>query len=155
MQHLLDFIHEHTLDEQLYIVAETPAGPLELQWRRLDSPEHWHIRPHRCEGPWDRIHRANLLPSLDARYANMPAIERELKLLVTTQIAFADLVLRDASEQLGRDLVQQAVLGHREFLGELRATVQQLTASARPSMAIVHGGGEQTTTRAGHLTLLR
>ena len=155
MQHLLDFIHEHTLDDQLYILADTPSGALELQWRRAESAEHWQIRPHRGEGPWDRIHRANLLHSLQARGADMRGVERELEQLVATQIAFADMVLCDAAEHLGREVVQRAVHGHRAFLGELRATVQQLTAPARPSMAVVHGGGEQTTTRAGHLRLVR
>jgi hypothetical protein len=84
-------------------------------------------------------------------------VERELRAIVMTQIAFADMLLRDANECLGRELVQTAVAGHREFLNELKSAVSELVirpAQRRPSMQVLDGGGVQSETRSGHLRVL-
>lgn len=156
MQHLLDFIHDHTLEEQLYLVVQTPAGELELLWQRCPGQDNWQIRPRLCEGPWERVARAELLGSLERRNVDMAGLERELNAMAMTQVAFADIVLRDAAKQLGRDFVQQAVQGHEQFLNQLQAALQRLIgpARARPDMVMHTGGGAQSATR-GRLTLVR
>jgi len=162
MQHLLDFIHDHTLEEQLYLVVQTPAGELELLWQRFPGQDEWQIRPRQCEGPWERVTRAELLGSLERRGVDMEGVERELNTMAMTQIAFADIVMRDAARQLGRDFVQQAVRGHEQFLDELQAALRRLieptqsaTQSAGPKMVMHRGGGVQSAGRGKHLTLVR
>jgi len=158
MQHLLDFIHEHTLEEQLYLVVQTHAGELELIWQRHSEPEHWQIRPNKCEGPWELVERTRLLDALARRAIDLTRLERELTAMVLTQVAFADLVLRHATNLLGPDVVRRALIGHREFMGELKAAVDRLTApppALRPSMRVVAGGGAQSDARAGHLNVVR
>jgi hypothetical protein len=155
MQHLLDFIQEHTLEEQMYFVAQCPAGDLELQWRRAEAQDHWQIRPGRCEGPWKRIHRSDVIRELESRHADMVGVKQELTAMLAAQIAFADMVLRDAKQELGRDLVQRYVLAHQGFLTELQAAVEQLVVRPRASLVMVSGGGAQTSVRAGKLTLVR
>ncbi|MET0385129.1 MAG: hypothetical protein ABW321_04180 [Polyangiales bacterium] len=154
MQHLLDFIHEHTLEEQLYIVAQLPAAELELMWQRRVSSDHWQARLHKSEGAWEFVHRHELLAHLCDRGADMLSVERELRAMVLTQIAYADNLMRDAKELLGPTVVQQAVQGHRDFIDDLQAAVRRVTTPARPSLVVVRGGGEQTASRAGHLTVL-
>ena len=154
MQHLLDFIHDHTLEEQLYLVVQTPAGELELLWQRCPGQDQWQIRPRLCEGPWERVSRAELLGSLTLRNVDMHGLERELSAMVMTQVAFADIVLRDAATGLGRDFVQQAVRGHEHFLDELQAALRRLIEPGRPAMVMHPGGGAQSSTR-GRLTLVR
>jgi hypothetical protein len=155
MQHLLDFINDHTLDEQLYLVVDTPAGELELLWRRQVDAGLWQLRPNKCEGPWQLVHRGDLLDHLEERGVDLPLVEHELKAMVITQIAFADIVLRDAAVLLGRDVVQQAVRQHRGFMAELQGEIRRLIEPPRPSMVVVNGGGAQTLVRAGHLTVVR
>lgn len=155
MQHLLDFITEHTLEHQLYFVVHGPAGALELRWRRSELPDHWQLRPYRREGPWEQVARHVLIEDLERRGADMVGVKRELHAMLAAQIAFADMVLRDADQQLGQELVQRFVLGQRDFIAELQAVVEQLVIDPRPSMAVVDGGGAQTTLRAGHLSLVR
>jgi hypothetical protein len=154
MQHLLDFIHEHTLEEQLYCVLDSPAGELELLWNRRVDASCWLVRPHNSEGAWESIARDRLLGSLAARGANLLKLERELHAIASAQIALANIVLCSASELLGKDVVRSALIGHQEFARELTGTITRLTAAARPSMKIVDGGGVRTETRAGHLTLV-
>lgn len=154
MQHLLDFIHEHTLEEQLYLVAPTPVGELELLWQRAPGKDYWQIRPRQCEGPYELVAREDLLGSLQRRGADMDSVERELNVMAMTQIAFADIVLRDATRALGRDFVDQALRGHAQFLDELQAALRRLIPPARPSMVMHEGGGAQSTSR-GRLTLVR
>lgn len=154
MQHLLDFIQEHSLEERLYFVAGCPTGDLELQWRRGDAG-YWQLRPIRCEAPWQSIPRSDLIRELESRQADMVGVKRELTAMLAAQIAFADMVLRDANEELGRDLVQRFVLGHQSFLTELKAAVEQLVVRPRPRLVSVSGGGSQTSVRAGKLTLVR
>ena len=155
MQHLLDFIHEHTLEEQLYLIAATPAGELELLWQRCPGQDNWQIRPRQCEGPFELVARADLLSSLERRGVDMACIERELNVMAMTQIAFADIVLRDAAKALGRDFVDQAVRGHAQFMDELQAALRRLIEPARPSMVMHQGGGAQSSSRGRHLTLVR
>ena len=45
MKHLLDFIYDHVVEEQLYLVVETPAGDLELMWQRSGIADVWQVRP--------------------------------------------------------------------------------------------------------------
>jgi hypothetical protein len=154
MQHLLDFIQEHTLEEQLYFVAPCPSGDFELQWRRTEA-DHWQIRQIRVEAPWQRVHRSQLIYELESRDADMVGVKQELTAMLAAQIAFADMVLRDANEELGRDVVQRFVLGHQAFLTELKTAVEQLVVRPRPKLVSVSGGGSQTSVRAGKLTLVR
>ena len=155
MQHLLDFIQEHTLEEQLYFVAQRAGEELEVLWRRGERGDHWQIRPKCCEGPWELVPRNTLIEALSARGVDMAGVKNELHSLLAIQIAFADMVLRDANQQLGSDVVERFVIGQQGFLEELHRAVEQLTIGARPSMVVVEGGGAQTTVREGHLSLVR
>ena len=155
MQHLLDFIQEHTLEEQLYLVAHCPSGELSLLWRRDRTPDHWQALPKHCEGPAELLPRRSLLAELEARGADMAALKRELHAMLAAQIAYADLILRDANKQLGNELVQRFVFGHRAFIEQLQAAAEALTARPRPRMNVVNGGSAQTQLRTGHLSLVR
>ena len=160
MQHLLDFIHEHSLDEQLYLVAHVRDGDLELRWRRNIDQDYWQFRRKSTEfeADWVRVHRQELLFFLRSQGANMEGLEAEFRAITVTQIVFADMVLTDARKVLGRDMVRQAVLSHRDFVGELRNALQRLSertsAAPRPSVSIIKGGGMQTEARRGHLSLV-
>jgi hypothetical protein len=154
MQHLLDFIQEHTLEDQLYFVVQGPAGDLELLWRRGEAESHWQIRPRGYEGPTELVHRAELIQELESRRVDMNGVKRELNAVLAAQIAFADTVLRDADQKLGRTLVQRFVHGHQTFLRELQAAVEQLAPRSQPRMVVVQGGGAQTAMREGHLSVV-
>lgn len=155
MQHLLNFIQEHTLEDQLYFVASCPAGALELTWRRNEARDHWQVRPYRTAGPAELVPRGELIHSLQARDADMAGVKRELHAMLAALIAFADMVLREANQQLGPDLVERFVRGQRDFLQELQAAVEQLAVRPAPSMELIEGGGAETRLRAGHLSLVR
>lgn len=163
MQHLLDFIHEHTIDEQVYLVAPTSAASLELMWKRRSDPEHWQVRAYRADGPWQSVPKAELLALLERRGADMAAVERELNAMAVTQIVFADMVLCDARKRLGRDKVREAVLGHRDFVKELRAALTKIQNEkergpepppVRESMRVLAGSGEGCGERKGRLSLV-
>jgi hypothetical protein len=155
MQHLLDFIHDHMVEEQLYLVVETPAGDLELIWHRNGDADHWEVRPSGIEAPWQRVPRRQLLPHLADRNANMVDLERELHGMVATQIVFADIILRDAHRLLGDGAVRDALHSYREFVVLLQASVRQLLEATRPSLVVVAGEADLTPTRSGHLTVIR
>jgi hypothetical protein len=155
MQHLLDFIQEHTFEDQLYFVVEGRSGELELFWKRGEVESHWQLRPRGSEGPWELIRRSELIAELESRHVDMVGVKRELNAVLAVQIAFADMLLRDANQQFGNELVERFVRGHQGFLTELQAAIEQLTGGTRPSMSIVPGGGEQTEVRAGHLSVVR
>jgi hypothetical protein len=153
MQHLLDFIHQHSVDSEVYLLTGVRPGDLELLWQRREQPEHWLVRPYGCDGPAELVHRARLLSELTVRSVDMARIERELHALCATQIAFADMLLNAAHQQLGRDVVQGALREYQTFLSELRATVERLTEPPR-SMALIAGGGARSEARAGHLSVV-
>lgn len=175
MQHLIDFIHEHTLDENVYLVVESTIGECELTWNRHRDGECWRLRPKATPGDganaegatdeaaaaeqgegWTRVPRAELIERLRGLQVNMRGFEAELRAIVTTQIVFADMVLADARKALGRDAVRRAVLSHRDFVGELNAALQRLVpkAEVRDRMAVIHGDGHATKVRRGHLSLV-
>jgi hypothetical protein len=157
MQHLLDFVHEHTLEEQLYLVVETSGGDLELLWQRRRDPNSWQIRLFKSEAAFELVERDALIATLHARGAIMQRVEHELRAIVMTQIAFADMLLRDADSKLGKELVDSAVVHHRDFMSELKTAVTQLIikpAARKPQMTVLDGGGAQSETRSGHLRVV-
>ena len=161
MQHLLDFVHEHTLEEQLYIVVEAQAGELELLWQRRHHPSSWQLRPHKSDAPYQMVERESLLHTLAERAADMERVETELRAIVMTQIAYANLLLHDARENLGQELLQAATIGHEEFSSELMGAVTELvikparkTQKPRAQLQLLPGGGIQSESRSGHLRVV-
>ena len=158
MQYLLDFAHDHTLEDQLYLVVATATGDLELLWERRNDPNSWQLGPYRSEVAWERVERSRLIDELSARKARMDRVEQELRAIVMTQIAFADMVLRDAEASLGRETVRKAVMGHQDFLNALQTTVADLVvrpaAPPKPPMQVLTGGGAQSECRSGHLRVV-
>jgi hypothetical protein len=157
MQYLLDFVLDHTLEDQLYFVVQTATGEIELLWQRRSDPNSWQLRPYKSEGAWESVARGELLDALSARQTDMDRVERELRALALTQVAFADMVLRDANAVLGQSVVRAAVMQHQDFLSELQTTVSQLIirpAQAKPKMQVVSGGGAQSEVRSGHLRVI-
>jgi hypothetical protein len=155
MQHLLDFIHENTLERQLYLVVAAPEGDLELSWQHTPGADGlWHVRPYRSQEPGTLIHYGDLLDFLESLGADMQALQRELEAMVITHVAFADGVLREARQVLGADLVQRTLADQRAFALQLRAAVTHMIQPVH-SMRVFPGGGALTSARTGHLTLVR
>lgn len=155
MQHLLDFVHEHTLEERLYIVVDSPDGELELTWQRGPLQDGaWQIKRRNLEEAPAHVHYGDLLDHLEAMGADMGAMGRELHALVMTQIAFADVVLRDAAQLLGYETVQSIVAGHRSFALQLKAAVERIAGPAR-RFELVPGGASESSAGTGNLTLVR
>lgn len=154
MQHLLDFIHEHSLDQQLFLVVETPEGALSLTWRRSEDADGlWDVSPASGDEPGERVHYGDLLDYLEVREVDLDALERELRAIVLTHIAVADIVLRDAKQALGAEVVQQRLF-------ELRAASQLSAAQARlqetePSLTLIQGEAVVPSARIGKLKLIR
>ncbi|MDD9944432.1 MAG: hypothetical protein OXU20_25530 [Myxococcales bacterium] len=177
MQHLLDFIHEHTLDEQVYLVLSLRGVDTELLWERRRDGDEWRLRPKQINydtpdgepgdnrdlaSGWCRVHKDVLVDHLRNHGANMQTLESELRALVMTQIVFADMVLCDARKALGRDVVRKAVLSHRDFVGELNSALRRLVPAAaaqkrikrRTPLAVIAGEGHCTEARSGHLSIV-
>ncbi|HET8935128.1 MAG TPA: hypothetical protein VFN67_16885 [Polyangiales bacterium] len=155
MQHLLDFIHEHSLDQQLFLVVETPEGALSLTWRRNEDADGlWDVSPASGEQPGEQVHYGDLLDHLEVREVDLAAFERELRAIVLTHIAVADIVLRDARRALGPEVVQQRLL-------ELRATATKLSAAqarvqeAATCLTLIQGEAVMPSARIGRLKLIR
>lgn len=155
MQHLLDFIHEHNLEQQLYLVVETPEGALSLTWRRqADADGQWEVQSACGEGAVELVHYGDLLDHLEQREVDLTGLERELRAIVLTNIAVADVVLRDARQVLGNEAVQRRLF-------ELRASASQLSAAhvqlsePRPMLTLIRGAASKSSPRTGQLTLVR
>jgi hypothetical protein len=155
MQHLLDFIHEHTLDQHLYVVLPSSEGDLELSFQNAPGRDGvWQVRLRGSQEDGERIHYGDLLDALEQRGADMPALERELQAVVVTRIAFADMLLRQAKQVLGDEAVRRSLAEHREFELQLRAAVARILPPDQP-VTLLAGGGAQTAMRTGHLKLVR
>lgn len=155
MQHLLDFIHQHSLEQQLYLVVEAPRGALALTWQRQeDADDMWEVQALSGDEPVERVHFGDLLDHLEEHEVDPEDVERELRAVVLTHIAVADVVLRDAKQVLGPAVVQSSLF-------ELRSTALKLTAAqaqereARPSLTLIHGQAVETSARSGRLSLVR
>ena len=123
MQHLLDFLHQHPLEQHFYLVVDSADGELELSWRRHSADDLWQVRKHKPNAKAELVHYGDLLEHLDDRGADMKAVERELSALLVSQLAYADTVLRDAEQIFGREFVERAVAGHRDFMSRLQAAI--------------------------------
>ena len=145
MQHLLDFIQEHSLEERVHLAVPGEDGRLELTWRRSPgSDDLWHVCAE-DEGRIEPVHFGDLLDHLELRGADMAALERELQAIVRIQVACADVVLREARQVLGHDVVRRVVAAPRTPARE----------PVRDALTVIEGTGERTAARSGHLKLLR
>jgi hypothetical protein len=156
MQYLLDFVHDHALEEQLYCVLPSAAGELELTWRRPADADHWLVRRTNTADPARRVSRVQLLGYLAERGADLEFFERELMVSVCAQVALAFQLLTDARRTLGTETVEAMLRGHQQFASELTAAVASLTA---PKLKLVQGDATQGEpvakgARSGHLALV-
>lgn len=155
MQHLLDFIHEHNLKQQLYLVVETPEGAISLTWRRQPgADDQWEVQSATGQGAVELVHYGDLLDHLEAREVDLVGIERELRAIVLTNIAVADVVLRDARQALGNEAVQRRLFELRATASQLSAAKEQLS-EPRPSLTLIPGEAVHSSPRTGQLTLVR
>ena len=151
MQEIIDFIHEHTLENQVYVVAPRTRDGVEFEiCFRRDGGRSWRVR-RRGAGAWAQVERTGIVQYLRVLGIDMTALENELRCTILTQVIFADMVLRDARKLLGPDVIRRTILDTRDFVGELRQTLQNLT---RKRLSLIEGGGEQSESRQGHLSLV-
>jgi hypothetical protein len=155
MQHLLDFIHKNSLEQQLYLVVEAGTGPLSLTWQRqAETDDLWEVQPVAGDEPAEHVHSGDLLDHLEGREVDLADLERELRAVVLTHVAVADVVLRDAKQVLGPAVLQSSLF-------ELRSTALKLSAAegrvrdARPSLTLIPGEAVESSARIGQLTLVR
>jgi hypothetical protein len=155
MQYLLDFIQEHMITDALGIALDGAEGRLELLYRRSpDRDNGWLIRVIGSEAPARCVPHAQLLETLQALGVDMQALQSELHALLTTQVTFAELLLRDATQLLGAALPASTQAARRELLGLLWLSLQELNESERPSLHALQGDAVETPARTGHLTLV-
>jgi len=152
MQYLLDFVHDHVLEEQLYCVLPAHGAELAVLWRRNADPLHWEIRPTKSDAAPERVARAQLVHVLTERGADLGSFERQLRAVVEAQIVVAHQLLSDARHVLGTDTVDTALDNHRAFARELVEAVTRLTA---PALTVLRGEGVRSHVRSGHLALVR
>jgi hypothetical protein len=150
MQHLLDFIHEHNFEQQLYLAVQTPEGSLRLTWQRQENLDDlWQVSAADGGEP-ELVHCGDLLDHLEERGVDLAAFARELRGIVLTQLEVADILLRDAKQLLGPEVVQRRLF-------ELRGSALKLSAAqdTRPSLTLLQGEAVAPSARTGKLTLVR
>lgn len=155
MQHLLDFIHEHNLEQQLYLVVEAPEGALSLTWKRqTEADDEWEVQLATGEGAVELVHYGDLIDHLELREVDLAAVERELRAIVLTNIAVADVVLRDARQALGNEAVQRRLFELRASATLLSAAQARFGVSA-PCLSLIRGEALESSPSIGRLTLVR
>jgi hypothetical protein len=155
MQHLLDFIHEHNVEQQLYLVVEAPDGALSLTWRRqAGADDEWEVQSATGEGAIELVHYGDLVDHLEEREVDLAAVERELRAIVLTHIAVADVVLRDARQVLGNEAVQRRLFELRASASRLSAAQAQVS-EPRTFLTLVRGEAVESSARIGRLTLVK
>jgi hypothetical protein len=132
MQHLLQFLYEHTFDEQLYCVVPCERGELQLTWR-AETPHSWEVR-RPGQDSCEELPRQDLLGYLEDRGADLLSFEHELTSLVAAHVVVADQLLAAARRALGGDTVRAMLHGQEHFARDLR---QALTAAVPPRLRLV------------------
>jgi hypothetical protein len=132
MQHLLEFLYEHSFDKQLYCVVPSARGELQLTWR-AKAPLRWEIR-RAGEAAFEERPRGDLLAYLSEQGADLASFEHELNALVAAHVVVADQLLSAARRALGGDMVSAMLRGHDSFVHDLQ---QALRASAPPRLRLV------------------
>lgn len=150
MQHLLDFVQDHMVSDQLRVVLGSAAGELEITHQRSE-PELWQLRATASCEPARRVRGSQLLDCLAALSVDMRAFQSELHALLATQITFAEVVLRDAVQLLGLPPTAAARDARRELLGILWMSLQELGPEPTRQRAEAANAEEP---REPHLTLV-
>jgi hypothetical protein len=157
MQHLLDFIHEHSLEQQLYLTVEAPAGALALTWQRQAGEDDvWEVRALAADSgeEVEHVHYGDLLDHLEERGADLSALASELRAIVLTYVAVADVVLSDARQLLGPVALQQRLYELRPSRNP-SALAEARMPEPRLSLTVVKGEAAEPSARTGKLQLVR
>jgi hypothetical protein len=132
MQHLLQFLYDHSFDKQLYCVVPSASGPLHRSWRAA-SPQVWELRREGSQVA-EQLPRASLLAHLRAQNADLTSFERELSSLIAAHVVVADQLLVAAHDALGSESVRAMLRGQEHFARELK---RALTSALPPRLRLV------------------
>lgn len=149
---LVEFIDRYTIDPHIYVVARRVADPqrYEIFWDREERPHRWRLRPL-GEGAWERVSSERIIDVPNQHGVDVERVEFQLRSVVLAQVVFAETLTREARELFGPEAISRAIVEHHAFLEELKRLVHRY---ARGALRPIEGGGERSTIRGGHLTLV-
>ena len=160
LQALIQFIESYCFDEQVYVVVPTAdGGEEEVFWRRNANDRPWFVQRRGGENAsiW-RYSGVSLVAALERRGADLDALERELRALVSLHVSFADQMLREARRLLGEAEVEASLYSIEELSRSLTDAIREIHAprviepdEAPASEARLSG---RTPPRRGHLRLI-
>jgi hypothetical protein len=154
LQALIQFIENYCFDEQVYVVVPTAdGGEEEVYWRRSAPERPWFVQRRGGDNAsiW-RYSGVSLIPALERRGADLDALERELRALVSLQVSFADQMLREARRLLGDAEVEASLYS----IDELRRSLTDAIRDLHAPRAVETAADDSPTSapRRGHLRLI-
>lgn len=138
MEKLIEFFENKCLEPKLYwrVKTRTRDKTFELEWHR-DRRTKWHLRSVPQPGedhdqqPWDVFETEQLTAKLIAVDIDPAEVESKIKSTTLQQVVFAKMMVDDAHEFFGEEVVAEAVEETQQFLSELRNMVSDLVVSER------------------------
>lgn len=152
MKTLVEFIDRYTIDPHIYVVARRVVDDqrYEIFWDREEQPHRWRLSPL-GEGSWECVSSERIVDTLHELGVDVERVEYQLRSVVLAQVVFAETLTREARELFGSEAISRAIVDHHAFLEELKRLVHRY---ARGTLRPIEGGGERSTIRGGHLTLV-
>jgi hypothetical protein len=149
---LVEFVDRYTIDPHIYMVAPRMRQPgrYEIFWDREHLPCRWRLRLV-GDVTWERFPSEQLIEVLTTRAIDVERVEYQLRSIALAQVVFAEALTQEAKSLFGRETVVRAIADHHAFLEELKQLVNRY---ARGTLRPIDGGGESSSIRAGHLTLI-
>jgi hypothetical protein len=149
---LVEFIDRYTIDPHIYLVVPRVRQPgrYEIFWDRENQPSRWRLRLV-GDSVWERVTSEQLLGVLDSKNIDIERVEYQLRSVALAQVVFAEALTQEAKSLFGAEMIARAIADHQAFLEELKQLVNRY---ARGTLRPIAGGGESSTIRGGHLTLV-
>ena len=126
MQKLINFIDFHCFDNQLYwrIPQLYTKDEFEVQWLK-DKKPNWRYRKVGAE-EWMTCSSDELISRLNDQKLNMIQVDNCLRTAVTQQVTFADKVLKEGTDILGKEAVKKAIEDNDRFMDEIAEAISTL-----------------------------
>lgn len=149
---LIEFIDRYAIDPHVYMVAPRVghSGRYEIFWDREGAPTRWRLRLIGASS-WERASSDAIIGVMQACGIDLERVEYQLRSVAMAQVVFAEALSHEARSLFGADTVERAVEDHQVFLNELK---QLVTKYARGGLEPLTGGGQRSSVRRGHLSVV-
>lgn len=151
-EELLELFERLSLDKKMAFFIQTRKGERAVVTLDLHAEKPWSLSLEKATAETKRtVTRRKLADVLEALDCDWEQLEHEISSHLLLQASYCDHFIREVSQLLGEQAVQQAILQTQTFMDEMTEAVSRTLSTTRTSKP----NPEATNARKGRFRIIR